>query len=196
LPTFIQYKGSKDKIYLENNGMWIFDVTSQWVYINSVGSVISKELVFEKLNFLNKIKFDVGNYNLNMIQLEMENKRKEITNDVRDFFDKFSNMDAHVFSDLRQSVQESQVNFIGHMEHLKENVSKYFNEGPPEKDKNLIRRDFEEDTYRKRNAVKMMKMPRQEMEKMDMATGGFYSLQYDKMRNINKFKKELANIQQ
>jgi len=129
-----------------------------------------------------------------MVQLEMDNKRRDIVNDVRSFFDNFSNMDAQVFSDLRQMVQESQMNFIGHMETLKGNVSKYFNEGPPEKDRNLIRKNFEEDDIRKKNAVRMMKVPREQIEKMDMESGGFYSLQFEKMHKMNKLKRELANI--
>jgi hypothetical protein len=69
LPTFIQYKGSKDKIYLENNGMWIFDVTSQWVYIKSIGSIPGKEIILDKMNNLNKIKFDVKNNNIKIISI-------------------------------------------------------------------------------------------------------------------------------
>jgi hypothetical protein len=129
-----------------------------------------------------------------MLQLEMDNKRKDIVNNVRNFFDNFSNMDAKVFSDLRQITQESEMNFIGHMENLKGNVSKYFNEGPPEKDRHLIRKNFEEENLRKKNAIRIMRIPREQLEQMDAATGGYYSLQFEKMHKMNLLRKELENI--
>jgi hypothetical protein len=129
-----------------------------------------------------------------MVQLEIDNKRRDIVNDVKNFFDNFSNLDAKVFSDLRQMTQESEMNFIGHMENLKGNVSKYFNEGPPEKDRYLIRKTFEEENLKKKNAIRIMKIPRDQLEQMNASSGGYYDLQFEKMHKFNLLKRELANI--
>ena len=59
LPSFIKYKGTKDKIYVENNGYWVYDLVKQWIFINSNKIVQVDISIPEKLGRLNNIKFDV-----------------------------------------------------------------------------------------------------------------------------------------
>lgn len=129
----------------------------------------------------------------------MERKKKEIEVYIRNFFDEFSEIDSKVFSDLKKSIQENEANMILSMEAIKSNVSKYFNESPPEKDKNIIRNDYERNNFLKNNfenkqKIRPIKLTKEEFEEMDKATNGMMSLQMDKIRTLNNFYGELEKI--
>lgn len=125
----------------------------------------------------------------------MENKKLEIENYVRKFFDDFSQMGSNVFSDLKKSIQENEASMIHHMELIKNNVSHYFNEAPPEKDRFSIKKEYDE-----RNAIieksrpRPIKFTKQQFEEMDKSSNGFFSLQMDKINAFNKFYGELNKI--
>lgn len=59
IPAFIKYKGSNNKIYLEDNGFWYYDSIRQWVYVFSKNIIQAPIPVIEKISSLNKIKIDV-----------------------------------------------------------------------------------------------------------------------------------------
>jgi hypothetical protein len=62
IPSFIQYKGTTDKIYQENNGFWYYDPARNWIYVK-VKNVVSTDIIIEeKILTLNKIKIDVIHY--------------------------------------------------------------------------------------------------------------------------------------
>ncbi len=125
----------------------------------------------------------------------MENKKIEIENYIRKFFDDFSQMDSNVFSDLKKSIQENESSMIYHMELIKNDVSKYFNEAPPEKNKILIKKAYEErKAILEKSKPRQIKITKQQYEDMDKASNGFFSLKMDKFNTLNKFYGELQKI--
>lgn len=125
----------------------------------------------------------------------MENKKLEIENYIRKFFDDFSQIDSNVFSDLKRSIQENEASMISHMESIKNNISKYFNESPPEKDKSIIKKDFEKrNSDLQRSRSNPIKLTKQQFDEMDKSSNGFFSLQRDRIYNLNKFYGELEKI--
>lgn len=59
LPSFIALKGSRDKIYKEKNGYWVYDVSRHWIYISSKNIEQEALSVAEKIQKLNQVKIDV-----------------------------------------------------------------------------------------------------------------------------------------
>jgi len=126
----------------------------------------------------------------------MENKKLEIENYIRKFFDDFSQIDSNIFSDLKKSIQENETSMIFHMETIKNNVSKYFNEAPPEKDKFIIRNEYEKrNSITEKSRPNPIKLSKQQFEEIDKSSNGFFSLQIDKVNTFNKFYSELKKIQ-
>lgn len=125
----------------------------------------------------------------------MENKKIELENYIRKFFDDFSQIDSKVFSDLKKSIHENEASMIYHMELIKNNVSNYFNEAPPEKDKFIIKKAYEE-----RNAIleksrpRPIKITKEQFEEMDKSSNGFFSLQMDRVKTLKKFYSEIEKI--
>lgn len=59
LPTFIKYKGLKNKIYYENEGFWIWDQAKDWYWIKAKVINESQKSIQDELVWLNTIKIDV-----------------------------------------------------------------------------------------------------------------------------------------
>jgi hypothetical protein len=59
LPTYIKNKGQKNKIYIENNGYWIYDQMRDWYWTKAKSLLEPLSNVVDELGQLNLIKIDV-----------------------------------------------------------------------------------------------------------------------------------------
>lgn len=125
----------------------------------------------------------------------MENKKLEIENYVRKFFDDFSMIDANVFSDLKKSIQENESNMIFSMESIKNNVSRYFNESPPELVKNTLKNQNEQKLGSKNPLLPQPnKITRHKFEEIYKSQEYPLLLQVHKIKTIDHLFQEMNKI--
>lgn len=126
----------------------------------------------------------------------MERRKTDLESYLIKFFDNFSESNSKVFSDLKRTIQENESNMMMHMESIKNNVAKYFNEAPPEKDNRLIR--FEYDQARAQlhgvERLKPVRMTKKDFEELNEETKGFMKLQMDKVGKIHKLFSAIHNL--
>jgi hypothetical protein len=82
LPSFIKFKGDRNKIYFENNGYWVYDTYKTWYYIPSNKIHYPVSTVTDDLMKLNKIKFNIGKYTYNKLKGIMSRKKSEIQSNL------------------------------------------------------------------------------------------------------------------
>ena len=124
----------------------------------------------------------------------MDNKRRELENYVRKFFDDFSEIGSKVFGDLKKGFQENEENMIVHMEKIKTNVSKYFNEAPPEKDKMIISQEESKRNILRKGKYPIKRYSKEQIEEMDKKSGGLVKLKIEKGMEMGKFYNEVNRI--
>lgn len=126
----------------------------------------------------------------------MEHKRADLENYLKRFFDEFSQTNALVFQDLKKSIQENERNMLMHMDAFKNTAVKYFNESPPEKNRQLIKseHDIKQAKLSQMPNIKPISFTKKQFDELNETTKGFIALQMEKSLKINNLLNEVNKL--
>jgi len=112
LNSFIRLKGSQNKLYFENGGYWVYEQHKEWYWVKSTNIVESTNDVASVLSQLNTIKIDLGDYETRRLKQTLMMKKVSIENNIKMFFEKFEDTNKLIFSQLKDTINNEQVNLI------------------------------------------------------------------------------------
>jgi len=78
------------------------------------------------INMMGNIKIDIGVYNKQKIIENLELKKTNMQNELKNFFDKFLNTNKLIFEELKNTIGFQQVSLFKNMDTLKSNINNYF----------------------------------------------------------------------